>query len=583
MPSDTTSPLPALQYAVFLSYRHADNIDPGRQWASWLHVSLETYEVPPDLVGTPNALGEPIAASLYPVFRDEEELPAGADLTNEIRQALERSRTLVVLCSPRAVGSRFVADEIRYFKELGKSAHLLALMIDGEPNVTDDPGKHAAGIPASTECLPEPLRFGVPRDDGSVDWAARAQPVCADVRPEGRPVQGWTTAAACRESLEREGTHAPDAIAARVQDYERRLEIAKLKIVAGALGVPLGELTKRDAAFQLEKERRRRKITAFIASVVLVLGLLAVWQWRVAIDQRHEADIQKADAVDARGRAEALAKSEAQQRGLADEQRGLAEAQRIATETANATLKDQLHEASRSDHVAAETHFRDNRWHQGVAYLGRSVRYDPDNLASLNHLWTALLYGQGNREGRMVSAMPFPVERFVSVPPPRFFANGSRVLAANLKNDDVQRWTPDGTPIGKRISWKERALHAAALTTDEKTIVTLSGTKFDKPEIVERWDAETGEAAGSHVELPSPAQWKAGPLSPDGRFVALRFENQPKGKFVFKAADSSRKRLRRCPSVFRFLTGSGETLSSTKPWRRTLVQICSSFQAARGS
>ena len=84
MPSDPTSPLTARQYAVFISYRHADNKDPGRQWASWLHHSLETYEVPPDLAGTPNSHGEPIPVSLYPVFRDEEKLPAGADLTTPI-------------------------------------------------------------------------------------------------------------------------------------------------------------------------------------------------------------------------------------------------------------------------------------------------------------------------------------------------------------------------------------------------------------------------------------------------------------------------------------------------------------------
>src|SRR5690242_17110952 len=109
------------EYAVFISYRHADNKEPGRQWASWLHHALETYEVPPDLVGTENVRGEEIPTSLYPVFRDEEELPADAHLTANIRAALRISRLLVVICSPRAVASRFVAEEIRYFKELGKA------------------------------------------------------------------------------------------------------------------------------------------------------------------------------------------------------------------------------------------------------------------------------------------------------------------------------------------------------------------------------------------------------------------------------------------------------------------------------
>src|SRR5258705_12859976 len=97
----------ARQYAVFISYRHTDNKEPGREWASWLHHVLESYEVPPDLVGQNNHHGEAIPASLYPVFRDEEELGANADLSSSIRLALANSRLLVIICSPRAVESRF--------------------------------------------------------------------------------------------------------------------------------------------------------------------------------------------------------------------------------------------------------------------------------------------------------------------------------------------------------------------------------------------------------------------------------------------------------------------------------------------
>ncbi len=187
------------RYAVFLSYRHSDNKEPGRQWATWLHQMLENYDIPSDLVGTTNSSGEVIPASLYPVFRDEEELPADADLTRNIRQALENSEVLVVICSPRAVQSRFVAEEIRYFKELGKAHRILALMIDGEPNAAEDSAKQTAGLTADMECLPEPLRRGVAANDGSIDWNARTEPIAADARPGGRPVQGWTNSAPYRE------------------------------------------------------------------------------------------------------------------------------------------------------------------------------------------------------------------------------------------------------------------------------------------------------------------------------------------------------------------------------------------------
>ncbi|HXE43105.1 MAG TPA: toll/interleukin-1 receptor domain-containing protein, partial [Candidatus Baltobacteraceae bacterium] len=195
-PQETTGNLQR-RYAVFISYRHTDNKDLGRQWATWLHQALETYEIPKDLAGGKNNSGETIPSSLYPVFRDEEELSANADLKQSIYRALENTSLLVVICSPGAVQSKYVADEIRYFKQIGKSSRILALMIEGEPNAS-------GGTAKELECLPEPLRFGVPREDGTIDWTARVtDPILADTRPEGKPLQGWTTGAAYREKLER--------------------------------------------------------------------------------------------------------------------------------------------------------------------------------------------------------------------------------------------------------------------------------------------------------------------------------------------------------------------------------------------
>ena len=129
------------KYHAFISYRHADNKEQGRQWATWLHQAIETYEVPNDLVGNKNSLGDIIPARIYPVFRDEEELPAHADLGQSIVNALDSTRLLVILCSPNAVASTYVADEIDYFKRQGGSARIIAAMIDGEPNASWDKGK----------------------------------------------------------------------------------------------------------------------------------------------------------------------------------------------------------------------------------------------------------------------------------------------------------------------------------------------------------------------------------------------------------------------------------------------------------
>jgi len=88
------------RYEAFISYRH---VEPDRTWAKWLHTALETYRVPAKLAadrGLPRRIGR--------VFRDEEELPASADLNAEIESALKDSRFLVVICSPRTPESEWV-------------------------------------------------------------------------------------------------------------------------------------------------------------------------------------------------------------------------------------------------------------------------------------------------------------------------------------------------------------------------------------------------------------------------------------------------------------------------------------------
>jgi hypothetical protein len=70
-----------------------------------LHQRLEKYPVPPTLVGTTNLRGKPVPRSIFPVFRDEDELPADADLSTPILRALDHSLGMVVICSPRARAS----------------------------------------------------------------------------------------------------------------------------------------------------------------------------------------------------------------------------------------------------------------------------------------------------------------------------------------------------------------------------------------------------------------------------------------------------------------------------------------------
>lgn len=292
----STSTTPQRTYQAFISYRHADNTLEGRQWATWLHQAIETYQVPDELVGKKNNRGEEIPERIFPIFRDEDELPADADLGNSIANALKASRLLVVVCSPNAVASTYVADEIDYFKRLGHSDRIIAMIIDGEPNVSWDTSKHKLGFSASQECFPEPLQFRY--DDNGSRTEQRAEPIAADFRVfhDGQPQQAWTSQAAYRQQLKADGNLSPAEIDSAVKRYGEQQNLMLLKIIAGILGVPLGELTQRDKAYQLALAKQRAKrlrqwlaAVGVLAMVAIGAGIWAYIQQQVAEQQRDTA------------------------------------------------------------------------------------------------------------------------------------------------------------------------------------------------------------------------------------------------------------------------------------------------------
>ena len=215
-----------LRYTAFLSYSHKDAAVAGR-----LHRRLETYRMPKRLAGAETPRG-PVPERLAPIFRDREELPAASDLSETVRAALARSGALIVLCSPHAAGSLWVAEEIGTFRRLHPDRPILAAVLDGDP-----PG-----------CFPETLRaFG---RDGT--WH---EPLATDLRPQG--------------------------------DGPR---LGLLKLVAGITGVGLDALVQRDA------QRKIRRIMMVTVAAVLALlaaaalAIAAIQARREADRQRAEAE-----------------------------------------------------------------------------------------------------------------------------------------------------------------------------------------------------------------------------------------------------------------------------------------------------
>ena len=287
------------KYHAFISYRHLDNSESGRQWATWLHQAIETYQVPEDLVGNINRRGEVIPERIFPVFRDEEALPADADLSTAITHALDNTSFLVVLCSPKARESSFVADEIRYFKQLGHSERIIAAILYGEPNASLNETVQAQAFDDSEECFPRPLQFML--DENGDETSTRTEPIAADFRATmaGKAIQGWTSPEAFRQYLVSESTLSKTEIQSSVDAYEKQLQRHLLKIIAGIIGVSLDELSERDKAYQLALEKQRaRRLRQWLAGVA-VLAIVAIGAGIMAWQQQQVAEAQ-------RDRAEAL-------------------------------------------------------------------------------------------------------------------------------------------------------------------------------------------------------------------------------------------------------------------------------------
>ena len=225
------APVTPFRYRAFISYSHQDE-----RWGAWLHKALERYRVPRRLVGRVTAAGV-VPARLAPVFRDREELATATDLGRIVNAALEQSAALVVVCSPAAAASRWVGEEVRAFRRLGRGERIFCLIVGGAPEAD-----------GAEQCFPDALREPLEGLDAGLE------PIAADVR------------------LGKDGQRS-----------------ALLKLVAGLLDVGLDELVRRDL------QRRHRRLAA-VASAAITGMILASVLAGAAWVARNEAERQRARA-----------------------------------------------------------------------------------------------------------------------------------------------------------------------------------------------------------------------------------------------------------------------------------------------
>ena len=218
------------RYRAFISYSKHD-----QNHAKRLHSALETYRVP-------KGIDAPLQQNrrLGRFFRDDDEMGASVDLGGALRDAIENSENLIVICSPHAARSRWVNEEIRHFRNSSRGDRIFAVVVDGIPNSSD----------AETNCFPPAL----------VSQTAGAE-------------------------LISESHAEPLAIDLRKESFQR----ARIRLVAGLLRISF------DSLWQREKRRtmRRRAVGAVVSTALLSIIVVLALSWRGSSKREQAQRIDK--------------------------------------------------------------------------------------------------------------------------------------------------------------------------------------------------------------------------------------------------------------------------------------------------
>lgn len=219
----------AHEYAAFISYNSAD-----RELARKLQRALENYSIPKSLRGRTTGFGV-IGERIGKVCRDRTDFKTGESLNAALIEALDKSGSLVVLCSPDSARSKWVNAEVDHFQRTGRSARIFPLVVR-----TDE-----SRIVVNS--FPPALR----RADGD-------EPIAADLQEAG---DGWH-----------------DGV---------------LKILASILDVDFDALRQR----ALEAARKRARVAYGVAAGMAALSVVAVSASVIAVRQRNRSLENFEDAI----------------------------------------------------------------------------------------------------------------------------------------------------------------------------------------------------------------------------------------------------------------------------------------------
>lgn len=140
-------------YDIFISYSRKDI-----QFAGEFEKAIEAYKPPPDLA---------VPQRYLRVFRDEEDF-TGTEYNQSLKDHLNNSAYLIVICSPDARKSRYVSDEIRLFADIHGTQKIIPLLHSGIPN--NEAAKEQENFMAFPEALCELLKMPLSADYRGFDF-----------------------------------------------------------------------------------------------------------------------------------------------------------------------------------------------------------------------------------------------------------------------------------------------------------------------------------------------------------------------------------------------------------------------------
>ena len=225
------------RYKAFISYRHTER---DKKIAGKLQKKLESYKPPKGIA----------SEEKWKIFRDETELSSNANLSTKIKEALDTSEYLIVICSESTKTSRWCLEEIDYFKSKhnGSTDNIIPLVTQGDPE----------------RVFPEALLTTSVFNEAAGTWTeSPVEPLAANV-----------SAPSVRESL-------------------RKLNTEMLRVAATMLSCGFDNLYLR------EKKRRRRRnttVAAAVAMVALTFSVYSIYTMTTIRSQNNELE-QKNNAL----------------------------------------------------------------------------------------------------------------------------------------------------------------------------------------------------------------------------------------------------------------------------------------------